>query len=275
MIRITQLLRRKPGSTLESFQQHFQDVHAALVASSIGSVPILRYVQAPTISNAGREEGTPPNPDASLERGVMLAPYDGVAEFWFATREDLEQAFEPGSGFNAALIASEQQFIDAGKSLLWFAYEYPQVNPAPEDIVAETESDILKFYYPVASLPGADFKTSQRYWRTCHGPVIRAQAPVMEALRYIQVHRFEDALADNLAAARGAATPHFMGIAELWFDASRFSADDARIDAQRIAIADEARFIDFSRSCMWWAKEKVVIDNSLFELMRADLPVSP
>lgn len=193
-------------------------------------------------------------------RGEMEEPYDGVQEMWWSNREEMVTAME----FNEALLANEANFIDLPASPLWFAHEYPQVNPSPENLVATEMSSVVKFYYPMRPLPDLSPEEAQRYWLTNHGPLIRRTGAAGHILRYIQVHRYEDEYELILRKKRGTLTEPYMGHAELWFDrAARKAGADMpeRIHARQLALEDEGKFIDFSRSCMWTAKEGVFVDH--------------
>ncbi|MFO7963349.1 MAG: EthD domain-containing protein [Desulfobacterales bacterium] len=258
MIRLTYLLRRKPDLSLEEFQTYWREKHGPLVAGHAERLNILRYVQVHTLDD--------PINAALPGNRKMLEPYDGVAELWWTGREAFmaASASEEGRAAGAELIEDEKQFIDLPDSPIWAAYEYPQVNPSPENIVALENSSLLKFYYPLRHLPGMTMEEAQLYWRTSHGPIIRRMAPQMGILRYVQVHRFEDELEKGLREARGTKEPPFMGHAELWFDRTGMMTGfemPERIRANEAAYADESKFIDFSRSAMWVAKEHVFVDR--------------
>ena len=258
MIRLTYLLRRKPDLSFEDFQTYWRKEHGPLVAKHATTLDILRYVQVHTLDD-------PINAALPGER-TMIEPYDGVAELWWTSRDAFiaSSMTEEGQAAGAELIEDEKKFIDLPNSPLWLAYEYPQVNPSPENLVALENSSLLKFYYPLRHLPEFTLDDFQLYWRTSHGPIIRQIAQQMGVLRYVQVHRFEDELEGALREARGTKEEPFTGHAELWFDRVEMMTGmemPERIKANRIALEDESKFIDFSRSAMWVAKEHVFIDR--------------
>jgi uncharacterized protein (TIGR02118 family) len=256
MIRLTFVLRRKPEMSRDEFQHYWRTVHAPLVAGFATSLDILRYVQLHSVgSQTTRADGP---------RGAMEEPYDGVAELWWRNRDALIAASSTpeGQAAGAALLQDEAKFIDLPRSPLWLNHEYPQVNPTPENIVARTNNSIVKLFYCLRPLPGMDEEDAKRYWRTNHGPIIRSHAEAMGALRYMQVHRYADELEDALRSSRGTTVDAYMGHAELWYDRGiqRAQTPEAARAAEA-AVEDEARFIDFSRSALWFGKENVVIDR--------------
>ena len=257
MIRLTFLLRRKPELSAEAFRNYWLIEHAPLVASHARHLNVMRYVQVHTLSD-------PANEAMASARGGMETPYDGVAELWFENRDALMASVSTPAGerAGAALLEDESRFIDLPNSPLWLAREYPQVNPTPENLVAGERDTLVKLYYPLRSLGELSEVEAQTYWHTNHGPLIRRQAAGAGIQRYIQVHRVEDELEAVLREARGVKVDAYMGHAELWFDRALSASTPERKTANQRAIEDEAKFIDFKRSCMWLAKEHVIVDLS-------------
>jgi hypothetical protein len=195
----------------------------------------------------------------------MEKPYDGVAELWWANRATLASTFASPAGRAAAreLLEDENNFIDLPNSPLWFAYEYPQVNPIPEDLVAREHSPIVKLFFCLRHPAKLSLEQAQLYWRTNHGPIIRGVAQAMRMRRYLQVHRFEDDLEQQLRVSRRTATAPYDGHAEAWFDRADLALIATSPEGRRAMeiVEDEANFIDFANSAMWIAKERVFIDR--------------
>ena len=258
MIRVVFLLRKKADLTTEAFYDYWLNTHGPLVASVARDLNMLRYQQVHTIV------GDPAPAGMAEARGGMEPIYDGVAEVWFENREALEASMQTDAGRAAGtlLVEDEAKFIDLPNSPLWLAYEYPQVNPTPEDIVARERSTIVKLYYPLRTHAGRDEADAQLYWRTNHGPLIRRQAHGAGIMRYVQVHRTPDPIEDALRSTRGTTVDSYMGHAELWFDRAALAMGaPERAVANERAIEDEAKFIDFQRSTMWLAKEHVFVNH--------------
>lgn len=257
MIRVTFLLRRKAELSLEAFQDYWLNEHGPLVASVAAKINALRYVQVHTMDH-------PANEAMAKARGGMEPIYDGVAEVYFENRAALVAALDTADGqaAAAALLEDEARFIDLPNSPLWVSYEYPQINPSPENLVARTRSNLAKLYFPLRCPADRDPADAQHYWRTHHGPIIRRQAEASGVRRYLQVHRvLDDELNEALTAPRGTVVEPYLGHAELWFDHSSADRSAERTEANRVAIEDESTFIDFKRSTMWLAKEHVFVDH--------------
>ena len=259
MIRLVFLLRRKEGMTLEEFQDYWLNQHAPLVASVSTDLNILRYVQTHTIDH-------PINKAAQNARGGNMEPqYDGVAELWWATESDLESALasEVGQAAGAKLLADERTFIDLEASPLWLAYEYPQVNPTPENISARVNGNILRVFFPLRHLDSLNETDVRKYWLTHHGPIVRAGAPAAGILCYRQVHRADSHINEVLRTSRGTVTPDYLGHAEVWTDQSRTTQTTEAKNANQSFLKDEFNFIDMERSAIWVGKEHTIIDKRL------------
>jgi uncharacterized protein (TIGR02118 family) len=256
VIRLVYLLRRAPHLSLEEFQRYWREQHGPLVASHQQHLRILKYVQVHRVDD-------PAWANLAGARGEMEPPYDGTAELWWESEEELAAASgtDEGRAAGAALLDDERRFIDLPNSPLWLAHEYPQVNPAPETIVARERNTILKLYFPLRHHPQQSLEEAQRYWRVQHGPLIRRNAPAMGMLRYLQVHRYESPVEAELRAGRGTAVEPYTGHAEAWFDGAVARSSAETRAAGRAAVADERHFIDFGRSNLWVGKEHVIIDR--------------
>ncbi|MEZ5235438.1 MAG: EthD family reductase [Acidimicrobiia bacterium] len=260
MIRLVFLLRRQPHLSLEEFHRYWLEEHGPLVASHQRALGVLRYTQSHRLGDAADER-------MAAARGGMEPPYDGAAELWFASEAALAEAGATPAGRAAgrALLEDEARFIDLPSSPLWLAHEYPQINPNPETVVARPRSTVVKLHFPLRHVPSLTLEEAQLRWRVEHGPLIRSMAPAMGMLRYQQVHRFESPaaspLAEALRAARGTTVEPYTGHAEAWTDRSRLVPTPEARAANRAAIEDEARFIDFARSTMWLSKEHVLVDR--------------
>jgi uncharacterized protein (TIGR02118 family) len=256
MIRLVFALRREPELSLEEFHDYWRRKHGPLVAGFAEDLNILRYVQTHTI------EG-PANEAAQKARGNMEPHYDGVAELWWSTEAELEVALasEAGQAAGAALLEDEANFIDLPQSPLWFAYEYPQVNPSPENVVASVKSNVVRIFFPLRHKSELTEEQARHYWLTQHGPIVRSHSQATGTLCYRQVHRANSRLDKDLQAARGTVVESYLGHAEAWVDRSMAPSTDEARRAGAAFIEDEHNFIDMERSTFLFGKEHTFIDR--------------
>jgi len=183
--------------------------------------------------------------------GLRQAPFDLVVELWWANDAEAVRALT-GGGLErlADLVSAQAAWLDAGQSPAWLAMEYPQVNPTPEDLVASASSVLKKLQFPLQHRRDLSEAASRQYWLQSHGPLIRQHAPDSGIARYVQVHRLDHPVNANIAAALGFECPVYLGHAEVWVGPGGGS-QDARRQASRAAVEDEAKFIDFAASTLF------------------------
>ena len=121
MLKLVFPLRRLPALSREEFQRYWYETHGPLVRRHAKALRIRRYVQVHTLDH-------PINAVLQESRGAE-EPYDGVAELWWESCEDLEQALTTPEAQQAGreLLEDERRFIDLARSALWLAAERPIV----------------------------------------------------------------------------------------------------------------------------------------------------
>ena len=121
MVKLVFCLRRLPELSRAEFQRYWREKHGPLVRQHATTLRIRRYVQLHT-----REDAL--NDVLRASRGGP-EPYDGIAELWWESRDDLEAATASPEGQRASLelLEDERRFIDLGRSPLWIADEHPVV----------------------------------------------------------------------------------------------------------------------------------------------------
>lgn len=117
MIKLAFALHRRSDLSREQFERYWREQHAPLVRGHAETLRIRRYVQHVTRSTAA---------DAGLREGRgQEEPYDGLAELWFDSVDDLIEAFGSAEGRVAAaeLLEDEARFIDLQHSPIWLGEE--------------------------------------------------------------------------------------------------------------------------------------------------------
>jgi uncharacterized protein (TIGR02118 family) len=125
MIKLVFTLRRREDMTREEFQRYWREQHAPLVRRHADALGIRRYVQVHACD-------TPLDEAIAGPRGSEPRFYDGVAELWWDSLEELVAAFSSDAGQAAGqeLLEDEQRFIDLPRSPLWLGEENVVIDAA-------------------------------------------------------------------------------------------------------------------------------------------------
>jgi uncharacterized protein (TIGR02118 family) len=127
MVKIVFSLRRRSDLTRDEFQAYWRDRHAALVSRHSDVLRIRRYVQTyARVSEVGAAQ--------SAARGSEPDVYDGQAELWWDSLDDIVAAVSTPAGQQAAaeLLKDEHRFIDLERSPLWIGEEHLVVGSASD-----------------------------------------------------------------------------------------------------------------------------------------------
>ena len=118
MIKLVMCLCRHPNLTRQQFQDYWLNEHGPFFQKHAGDMRAKKYVQSHTID-------TPLNEEFRKSRG-MLPEYDGVAEVWFESEEDMIQAMSSPEGqkLSAALLEDEKTFLDHSRSASFLVREH-------------------------------------------------------------------------------------------------------------------------------------------------------
>ena len=120
-VRMTVALTRLPTLSRREFQDYWLTQHGSLVRKLAVTLGILKYSQL----HSEPDDSPPEGPSAP----AWLAPYDGLAQIWYESREAFEARMADPAGVDAArlLRQDERAFIDREKSRLWWGLEHPIV----------------------------------------------------------------------------------------------------------------------------------------------------
>lgn len=121
MVKLVFCVRRLPHLTREAFHRYWHETHGPLVRRHAADLRIRRYVQLHTLD-------TPVNATLQQSRDTPDA-FDGIAELWWDSADDLVAATSTDAGRAAAqaLLDDERRFIDLQRSPLWIGQERPIV----------------------------------------------------------------------------------------------------------------------------------------------------
>jgi uncharacterized protein (TIGR02118 family) len=122
MVKLVFCARRLPALSRAEFQRYWRETHGPLVRRHAAVLRIRRYHQLHTVEH--------PMQDAlRASRGGPEA-YDGVAELWWDSVDDLAAAQSDPAGRDAAreLLEDERRFIDLASSPLFVTDEHVVVD---------------------------------------------------------------------------------------------------------------------------------------------------
>jgi uncharacterized protein (TIGR02118 family) len=120
---------------------------------------------------------------------------------------------------------------------------------------------MIHLIFCLRRLPHLSRQEFQQYWREIHAPLVRAHGAALGIRRYVQAHTIDHPIADAARLARDAPEP-YDGVAEAWFEHDQLigqATTPAGMEAQRLLLEDECRFIDLSRSTIFFAEDNEVV----------------
>ena len=117
MVKLSFCLRRLPHLSREEFQHYWFNTHAPLVRKHADALRIHRYVQTHTVAGEAADS-------LRASRGGPAA-YDGVAELWWNSPDEVAAALASPAGIEGGriLLEDERKFIDLANSPLFWANE--------------------------------------------------------------------------------------------------------------------------------------------------------
>ena len=118
---------------------------------------------------------------------------------------------------------------------------------------------MIKLTFVLTRRPELTRQAFQAYWFDRHAPLVASVRETLRIRRYVQLHSLPTEVSKTLRQTRGG-PEGYDGVAQLWWDSFEDMAmsDPAGAEAGRLLLEDERKFIDLSRSPLWWGEEKVI-----------------
>jgi uncharacterized protein (TIGR02118 family) len=206
MVKVLTFIKRKPGMTVEDFQQYWLTRHPVVVTRLPG---VRRYVQSHALASSYRK-GEP--------------PWDGIAEVWADDTDALRAMTR--SAANADVQADEAQFIDRSTMGILVTEDHLVVEGAPGP-------DAVKAIEFLNRRPGASVDDFQHHWRERHGAIL-ATIPGLRRCVLSATRR---------AAYAAGRAPTYDGASLMWFESPEALRAAAGSPAYAAAVADRASFL--------------------------------
>ena len=265
MIKLNFYVRRKPGMTDDEFRTHWSETHGPLWAESADILGVRRYTQIYDSKD---------HPAAlALRQGYSVEgePYDGYSVACWSEISVLEAALATKEGQAAwdRIFEDEKAFVDHPHSMLSFGTDHPVINPAGKMLASE-ESDLVRGAYFPHGLEGIELSELQRHWIAIHGGLAHDFSEYSPNIRYFQVHRVEQQIADRMRSVRGMQSdPRYFGHAEIWTSfpvIEEKAAHPRRQELFPIFIADIEAFCEMSEGYFIIGKEKHFVDKDIYTM---------
>jgi uncharacterized protein (TIGR02118 family) len=117
---------------------------------------------------------------------------------------------------------------------------------------------MIKLTFCLTRLPTLTRAEFQQYWFEKHAPLVASVKDALRIRRYVQLHSLPPEISKPFQQSRGG-PEGYDGVAQLWWDSFEDMArDEAAIEAGRLLLEDERKFIDLPKSPLWWGEEKVI-----------------
>lgn len=120
----------------------------------------------------------------------------------------------------------------------------------------------------VKRLPQITYEQFDHYWHEYHAPLVASLHDILNIIRYVQtVPNCYPRLDKIIQTSRKAQGFYFDGMAEIWWqDLESMQKNRQSLDAIKALnslIEDEKRFIDHSKSLVWYSSERLIFNNFL------------
>lgn len=126
MIKMIFCVKRRPDINYDEFYRYWLEDHGPLVRKHTKALKIKKYIQCHTIQDT---DEMPLNKIIQDSRG-SIDPYDGAAELWWNSIDDLVAATSSPEGAEAGqeVLEDEQKFIDLSRCWIFFTEEHTIVD---------------------------------------------------------------------------------------------------------------------------------------------------
>jgi len=120
---------------------------------------------------------------------------------------------------------------------------------------------VIKLTFCLHRLPDLSRRAFQEYWYEHHAPLVAKNKAVLRIRRYVQMHAATTELNDVIRAGRNA-PEMYDGVAELWWNSLeglRGPQTPERLAAGQALLDDERKFIDLTRSPLFFGYERMIV----------------
>lgn len=129
--------------------------------------------------------------------------------------------------------------------------------------IGKERCPVIKLVYIIRKRDDVSATKFHDYWLHQHGPLVASVAKAIRARKYVQSHTILPETAASLSESRKMAEI-YEGITEAWWDSvedlTAGTSTPEGQEAGRLLLQDEAKFIDFQRSTIFFTEEHLIFD---------------
>jgi hypothetical protein len=261
MIKLNYFVRKRADVTAKDFHTFWMGNHAEKVLQLADKLGIRKYTKCET------QHEDDVNKLLQQMYGSATDSYDFVEEMVINDLEDFKEALNDTEVQELLLHLHEESsaYVDVSRSDFWFSVDVPQVFTG-EDCTATTDNTYLKAFYVGSHLPHLSMAGAQLHWNACHGGMARQFIKMLPYKQYIQGHRIESKITDQLDNILGAGFENrerVLGQAEAWIDRRTVpSLQGPEVERMmRMLVNDISLFVDVENAHMFATKEHVILNR--------------
>jgi hypothetical protein len=261
MIKLNYFVRKKADVTAEDFRAYWMGSHAEGMLQLADKLGVRKYTKCETL----HEDDV--NKLLQQMYGSATDSYDFVEEMVINDHEEFKNGLNDADVQKLLLQLHEDSraYVNVSRSGFWFSIDVPQVFTG-EDCTATPDNTYLKAFYVGSYLPHLSMAGAQLHWNACHGGMARQFIKMLPYKKYIQGHRIESKIADQLNNILGAGFENrerVLGQAEAWIDRRIVpSLQGPEVERMmRMLVKDISLFVDTENAHMFATKEHVILDR--------------
>lgn len=265
MITLNYFVRKKASVSLDDFREYWLHEHANKMSNLTEVLGIQRYTKCETLHND--------SVNLSLQQMYRTNSdsYDFVDQMVINDLKVFKEALldpEIESAFKA-IFQMDNEYVDFNGSDLWFSIDLAQVFPV-QDCTATWENTLLKVFYVPRRHDHLTLEEAQLHWNSCHGGMAREFVSFLPFVKYIQGHKIESKVIDQLKSSIGHdfenITSH-IGQAEAWITRQTVpTLQGPEIERMMgLLTQDIDLFVNSSSSHIFATKEHVIFKRPLFD----------
>lgn len=252
MIKLVFVAKRRADIPTRRFHEDWLTQHGRIISDQAESLGMRKYVQSHLVD-------LPANEALRSSRG-MLPPFDGIAEIWWDSLDEMLLASTSPKGRVAtALIEKDAaRLVDLELSTSFLTKEHLIFDRSTEIPLGP---DAVKVTFLLKRKEGMSMADCQHTWLHDHGKLATSFADISHLTKYVQSHTLDNETNETSNEARKPESS-FDGLTEIWLR----SADELRRGveteegraASAALLADERRFVQLDQSHCFVTREHVI-----------------